>query len=564
MNLLDRAIGAISPGRAVAREKAKLQLVSLRNVRAQYDGAAHTRRSAGWRRTRKDANYELLSAASVLAMTARDMVRNNPYAERAVSAIATDLVGSGITFQVLRNGQPDAKLQALAVQHFETTACDADGRQNLYGLQLLAARSVVESGAVLARNRPRFARDGLPVPFQIQMLEVDYLDSTRNGLFQGGSYISGIQFDRIGNRTAYWLYPQHPGAMNQQGITSSPIAVRDVIHMFRVDRPGQQHGASWFAPVIASMRDFADYQDGQLLRQKIAGSYAVFRIGMEGLDGESDDDAYENRNDFIEPGMIEDLPAGADVKFASPPGVDGYADFTKISVRTFATGMNLPYDIFGDLEGVNFSSGRIGRIQYNRQLESWTWNMLIPQFCDGAAAWFFRAASLLGENVDGCMMKWTPPARPMLDIATEGPAYRDLVRAGAMSPSQWIRERGENPMTVFQEWARDAKTFDELGLTLDCDPRRVTQVGNFPPPGQGQGLGTSQTGIPATKAGAKAWLDREYPGNAGNEAMAASLAHFSRLESARAQIEISRPGDPANEADAEKLAQLLAVMAGDA
>jgi lambda family phage portal protein len=475
MGLIDRAIAAIAPERALARERTLLKLAATRGIRAQYDGATHSRRSQGWRRTSKDANYELMGAASVLAQTARDMVRNNPYAERAVSAIATDLVGTGITFEVLRNGQSDADLTALATAHFESTACDADGRQNLYGLQMLAARTVVESGAIMARYRPRFARDGLPVPFQIQMLEPDYLDANRNGLFQTGAYVSGIQFDKIGNRESYWLFPQHPGAIAAQGTISIPIPAGDVAHIFRQDRPGQQHGASWFAPVIMSMREFAEYQDGQLLRQKIAGSWAVFRIGMEGDDGDLPD---SDPLDYIEPGMIEDLPQGADVKFANPPGVDGYVDFTKISVRTFATGLNLPYDIFGDLESVNFSSGKIGRIQYYRQLDSWTWNMLVPQFCEPMGRWFFRAASLLGRNVDGCTMKWTPPRREMLDIASEGPAIRDLVRSGLMTPSAAIRERGENPEAVFAEWARDQATFRRLGLVFDCDPSQVTQVGN--------------------------------------------------------------------------------------
>lgn len=503
-SLFDRFIGAFSPERAVAREKAKLKLASLRSVRNQYDGAAYNRRTQGWRRTSKDANYELMGAAHVLATTARDMVRNNPFAERAVSAIATDIVGTGITFQVLRNGAPDADLQALAKAHFETTACDADGLNNIYGLQLLAARTIVESGAVLARYRPRFARDSYPLPFQIQMLEPDYLDTTRNGMLNalpgktgGGMYVSGIEFDAIGNRVSYWLWPNHPGAIASQGLISSPVQAKDVLHVFRRDRPGQQHGASWFAPVIMSMRDFADYQDGQLLRQKIAGSWAVFRIGMEGEDGDATD-ADSDPLDYVEPGMIEDLPAGADIKFASPPGVEGYADFTKINIRTFATGMNLPYDIFGDLSDTNFSQAKISRTQYFRQLDSWTWNMLIPMFCDGAAAWFFRAAQLLGKNVEGCTIRWTPPARPLLDMATEGPAIRDMVRSGLMDPFSAIRERGEDPETVIRDWKRAADLFDELGLTLDCDPRKVTQVGNFPttPP--------AAAGAPAKKPAPKA------------------------------------------------------------
>lgn len=476
-NLLDRIIGAVSPERGEARARARLRISALQQARAQYDGATHGRRAQGWRRTNKDANHELMGAAQVLAATARDMVRNNPYAERAVSAIATDIVGTGITFEVHRNGKPDAELTALAKEHLESTRCDADGRNNFYGLQLLTARTVVESGACLARLRPRYVSDGLPVPFQIQLLEPDYLDTQRNGLILGGAYVAGIELDQLGDRRRYWLFPQHPGAIASQGMIANPIPARDVLHVYRVDRPGQQHGASWFAPVILAMRDFADYQDAQLMRQKVAASFAVFITDPDG-DGTSDDDPLE----YVEPGIVEHLAGGKDVKFADPPGVDGYADFAKIGIRTFATGLNLPYDIFGDLSDSNFSQARIGRIQYHRQLDAWTWQMLIPQLCDGVGAWFLRCAQMIGKDVSGCSFVWTPPRREMLDIATEGPAIRDMVRAGLMSPSAAIRERGENPEAVFAEWERDAQRFDQLGLTLDCDPRKVTQVGNLVQP----------------------------------------------------------------------------------
>lgn len=482
-NILDRMVGWVSPKAGLAREKARLKMDVTRGLRNEYDGATRSRRSQGWRRTSKDANYELLGAAQILAETARDMVRNNPYAERAVSAIACDVVGAGITFEVMRGGKPDAELTKLAKKHFESTDCDADGRNNLYGLQLLAMRTIVESGSVLARFRPRFARDGLTLPFQIQLLEPDFLDRSRNGLLTDGSYVGGIEFDQIGNRKNYWMFKNHPGAIATQGLLATPIVARDVVHCFRMDRPGQQHGASWFAPVVMSMRDFADYQDAQILRQKIAASWAVFITGDEDASGagapKDDNDPIES----VEPGMIEHLPYGKDVKFATPPGVEGYADFTKISVRTFATGLNLPYDIFGDLEGVNFSSGRIGRMQYYRQLGAWQWSLLIPQFCEGVGQWFLRVAAQAGHDVSDCHFAWTPPRRELIDPASEYPALRDAIRAGLMTPSAAIRERGDNPDEVFAEWARDAERFDTLGLTFDCDPRKVTQVGNLAVPG---------------------------------------------------------------------------------
>ena len=63
-----------------------------------------------------------------------------------------------------------------------TTACDADGRLDFAGIQKQALRTVVESGEVLVRRRIRRPEDGLPIPLQLQVLEPDHLDATRDGI----------------------------------------------------------------------------------------------------------------------------------------------------------------------------------------------------------------------------------------------------------------------------------------------------------------------------------------------------------------------------------------------
>jgi capsid protein len=63
-----------------------------------------------------------------------------------------------------------------------TTACDADGRHDFYGLQKLVMRAIVESGEVLVRRRFRLPEDGLPIPMQLQILEADYIDTSRTGI----------------------------------------------------------------------------------------------------------------------------------------------------------------------------------------------------------------------------------------------------------------------------------------------------------------------------------------------------------------------------------------------
>jgi capsid protein len=73
------------------------------------------------------------------------------------------------------------------------------------------------------RLRECRVQDGLPVPPQLQGLEADHLDSTRTEeLKDGGFILQGVEFDALGRRRAYWLYPTHPGDGRGIGIASPP------------------------------------------------------------------------------------------------------------------------------------------------------------------------------------------------------------------------------------------------------------------------------------------------------------------------------------------------------
>lgn len=199
--------------------------------------------------------------------------------------------------------------------------------------------------------------------------------------------------------------------------------------------------------------------------------------GIQTEDGINADD--REPLDYIEPGTFQYGRPGEEVTFSSPPGVDGYADYTKVSLRAIAAGLGVPYEaLTGDLSNVNFSSGRMGWLEYQRSLAAWQWTMFIPQFCGAISAWMIDALEFVGENVAGVTVRWTPPGREMINPSDEVKASRDAIRAGGKTISQWARERGEDPDTFLAEAIADFKKLDELGLVFDCDPRRVTAVGN--------------------------------------------------------------------------------------
>jgi len=452
-------------------------------ARAEYDGATLGRRAAGWRRNRLDANSELTPATrAALNGVARDLDRNNPWAHSGANKIAEHMVGTGITFQILRNGKIDKALSEIARAHFDTTSCDSGGRLNLYGLQLQAARTIVVSGAVLLRRRWRRKSDRLPLPFQLQLLEPDYIDPTKHGptaAGKGGFAVHGIEFDAIGKRTGYWLYNDHPGSARSADRSATFVQAADVAHVFRADRPEQEHGATWFAPVILRLKDFADYEDAQLNRQKIAASFAGFvkDDGTGQLPGVEEDEERPEL-DYIEPGTLTLLSPGQDVTFANPPSIDGYMDFSRVSQRAVSAGLGVPYELLtGDISQVSFISGRFGRLTFNRALATWQWNMFIPQFCHAVERWMLEALAILGHDLTGVTVQHTPPKHEMLNPAEEVKANRDAVRSGQKTPSQVVRENGDDPDTFFEEMKADFDRLDRLGLILDIDPRRVTQVG---------------------------------------------------------------------------------------
>ncbi len=488
MNFIDRAIGFVSPQRGALRLDARARMTRAIKVQALYEGAGLGRRTSGWRAVGTDANAENRMALGRLRDVSREMVRNNAFAARAKSTITHNVVGSGILPSIKSaSGVRTKRVKELLAQHLETTAVDADGRLNLYGLQALAMATIVEAGEVLIRMRPRRAEDKFALPFQLQVLEPDFLDTSVDGMQTNGNLaIQGVEFSAIGRRIAYYIFDQHPGATTpnvSMRTRGTRVSADYIAHVFRVDRAGQVRGVSWFAPVLLRMRDFADYTDAQLMRQKIAACFAAF------ITSEMPDDAVLTAPpdgsaagaypiEAFEPGMIERLKVGESVSFATPPSTQDFTGYSAITLREIAAGLNITYEaLTGDLTGVNYSSGRMGWLEYQRSIDTWRWNMLIPQMLDPIESWVQQAVRLETGSSEPFKLSWTPPRREMIDPATELKAATASIRAGLSSRSEELRRLGTEPAEIDAEIAADNKRADDLGLILDSDPRRITANG---------------------------------------------------------------------------------------
>ena len=514
-NWLDGLIGFFSPAAGLRRVRAR---AATSVMRRHYEGAASGRRTQGWKRASGDANAVAGPALSRLRDVARDLVRNNGYAESAITTICDHVVGWGITPKPMPVSSQAVKLwKAWA----DTTACDADGAHNFAGIQRLVMRSIVESGEVLVRRRIRRPEDELPIPIQLQVLEPDFIDTLKTGirLPGGGRIVHGVELDAIGRRVAYWLFPEHPGSDLPGSTASVRVSAENVLHIYRRDRPGQLRGPSWFAPVLLKFKDFDEYDDATLMKQKVAACLALIVSDPDGSNTPIGTvDPLEPTIDSLEPGAIlRGIPGEIDV--VQPPSVREYPDYIKTTLHAIAAGLGVSYeDLTGDYSQVNFSSARMARLRHWSRVEEWRWQMMVPMLCDPVWAWAMEAASIVGLSVAPAAT-WTGSPMPMIEPELEGRAYKQNVRSGLMTLSEALRERGYDPEAVFNEMAADNKRIDELGLVLDSDPRKTSQQGlaQTAPP-------EPEPAVPAKGGNGKADDDQGEEDEAGDQPVRSRLA----------------------------------------
>jgi lambda family phage portal protein len=465
---LNNVISFFSPSLALRRQASLNAYQALR----KFDAATAGRRASGWEATGTSVNTETLLSLRILRDRSRDMVRNNPYAKNAVDVITTNTIGTGL--RANPTGENDAQTKQVTQlwkDFAETTECDFNGQMNFYGLESLVMRTVAESGECLIIKRPLGSKSKNAVPFQLQVVEPDFIDLSRdNPVLQNGGYIQqGIEFDKNGKRVGYYLYPRHPGESFSHTIVSTFVKASEVLHVYRIERPGQIRGIPFGVSAMMRLKDFDDYEDAELMRQKIAACFAVFITdsGANSLGGAKPNDKLPER---VEPGIIERLPAGKTVTFGAPPVTTGYAEYSKKILQAIAIGYGVTYEaLTSDLSNVNFSSGRMGWLEFHRRIVHWQDNILIPMFCNGVFEWFKEYLQILGAKGKFKTI-WTAPRREMIDPVKETEAFQLAIRNGLMSWSEVVRMLGSDPETVLQQIIDERKKFKAAGVILDCDP----------------------------------------------------------------------------------------------
>ncbi len=255
----------------------------------------------------------------------------------------------------------------------------------------------------------------------------------------------------------------------------------------------------WLARALVKLNELDQYDDAELVRKKTAAMFAGFitRLSPEdNLMGEglSDDNGVALAG--LEPGTLQILEPGEDIKFSQPADVgSSYAEFMRQQFRAVAAAMGITYEMLtGDLTQVNYSSIRAGLLEFRRRCEVIQHGVIVHQLCRPIWRAWMDQAVLEGalslpdysrRKREYLAAKWIPQGWQWVDPQKEFNAMKLAIRAGLVSRSEAISGNGYDAEDIDREIAADNARADALGLVFDSDPRHDNDApgaATTPPP----------------------------------------------------------------------------------
>jgi lambda family phage portal protein len=505
-------------------------LMGIANVLAAfggYDSAKVSRLRPDWTTTSGGPNSTVAAASTNLVARSRDLDRNDPHWRRYLTISADEGVGTGIVPRAMgaptEFGAPKARTRTLA-QHQADAAwswfaglgrADVEGRATIYAVMWLAWYAWERDGAVFFR-RVWDMEPGRVVPFRVQALERDMLDTSRHGATDsGGQIIGGIQVSALGRVEGYWFLPSHPGetSLLSRAGASVFVAACDVIHLVSPLRVGQLDGVPHGSAAMVRKQALSSYAAAELVRKEIETRSAVIVTApaiaeaLSPLEEDDDHNPYgltpsvldENGNAVgdIRPGSVLCVENGGSVTHVQPQATAYYPEYMAQGHHEVAAGLNIPYeDLTGDLSGVNYTSYRAGHLKRDAHVDVQQWIWFIPTLCDRLWDWCQEGAYLAGNaSTPNMPREWSTPKRMSVDA--EKDAIADIIqeRAGYILHDTVLASRGEDPATFYE---RRQAELDAAGeLVFDSNPSKMAFRGAFPPAVSGTNVPVDPAAEPA-------------------------------------------------------------------
>lgn len=461
-NILDKVIEYISPVSGARRIAARTALA----LSGSYKGASKSRRQTSeWLTSKKSADSDILGDLPTLRERSRDLVRNAPLAGGAISTVTTNVVGTGLKLHsridkdVLGfTTEQSHEWETVAEREWKLWAnskeCDITRQLNFDGMTELVFRQTLENGDVFV-TLPRKSIKMQPYNLRMQIIEADRV-TNEDYKSDNDEMAGGITKDKSGEPKFYHILEQHPGNMYSRGnhtwknipAYGKNTHLKNVIHLYKIIRPGQTRGVPYLAPVMESLKMLDQYTEAEVMAAVVAGMFTVFiksesaggadpMVPTSETGGASTDDDYK-----LAPGAILELGPEDSVDSVNPGRPNTQYDAFVMSVlRMISVALEMPFEIMIKHFTASYSASRAAI------LEAWKFfkarrKWLIDNFCNEIyEIWMYEAVAkgriyapgfftdpILRQAYLGA--EWVGPAKGMIDELKEVKAAAERVELG--------------------------------------------------------------------------------------------------------------------------------------
>lgn len=292
----------------------------------------------------------------------------------------------------------------------------------------------------------------------LQVIEADRV-CNKDNVMDRDNLVAGIRKDVYGAPLEYHILKGHPG--NRYSIKNREWVIvpafgnlsgrRNVIHLYRLLRPGQTRGVTYLAPVIEALKQLGNYTDAEVMAAVVSSCFTVF---VKSPQGEMDlapmqNDSQDGQDYKLGNGAIVGLAEGEDISTANPGRPNAQFDpFIQAVLRQIGVALELPFEVLIKHFTASYSAARAAL------LEAWRFFMarrywLAEHFCQIVYEAWLTEAVLMGrisakDYIHGdpaikyayLNAEWIGSAQGQIDPLKEIQAAKERVELGVSTLSR--------------------------------------------------------------------------------------------------------------------------------
>ncbi len=504
MSWLDNMIEAISPAAACRREASRRMLEEMRS----YDAASGDRINAGWRVVNQSAELTDRPGRDIVRARSRDLERNSDIAQAVLHAYRRNVVGRGYTLRALTGDDKlDTRLEKAWKRWTLAENCDITGEQGFNEiLRMMVDRKKVDGGILVLF---RYTRGGL-VPFKLQCLEVDELDSSQSApQYRGNKVVGGIEYDRYRKPVGYWF--RQYDLEGYQAMAPMFVPAKDVFFYKSKRRPTQLREMSDLAPTVTRIRDVNEFITAVSIKERLSAILAIFikklfpsggNIGRASPPGGAGKTDYSSLH--VHPGMVVELNQGDEAQVIDPKNTaTDAAGFLKTQQGLISAGQGLSYEaVSRDMSKSTYSSARQNAIEdeatYTEEielLETFMSEVYEAFVISGVLSGLFSISDFWQRKETYLAHSWIKAPKRWIDPVKEANADKTALQSGQKTFQDLCAEKGKDWKEAIDEMAEAVsygreKGIDLLGLIYGIG----TKGGKDDASDNGDGAGTGEGG----------------------------------------------------------------------